>query len=208
MRHKKRTRLIEILPALMISIKKKVPFFQSLEIAIFTMGYITSQSDRLGRKFLIYLTLIPIMVTQLLILYMAHPSTTLGTGWLYADALFIGALGGGLLLDPGLMSYVGKLKVATRWIAFELGHKKNTSNKHRINSGLHATRRKEFGHWIRPGRSFCRNDCWPYAGHDFDQADRRYGYCARDFACDLNSPLLVHLYPARIHARTNRRRAW
>ncbi|KAG0331158.1 hypothetical protein BG000_011165 [Podila horticola] len=74
--------------------------------AIFTMGYITSQSDRLGRKFLIYLSLIPVMVTQLLILYMAHPSTTLGTWWLYADALFIGALGGGLLLDPGLMSYV------------------------------------------------------------------------------------------------------
>ncbi|KAF9214291.1 hypothetical protein BGZ59_003969 [Podila verticillata] len=74
--------------------------------AVFTVGYITSQSDRIGRKSLIYLTLIPVMVTQLLILYMAHPSTTLGTWWLYADALFIGALGGGLLLDPGLNSYV------------------------------------------------------------------------------------------------------
>ncbi|KAG0028995.1 hypothetical protein BGZ81_004221 [Podila clonocystis] len=74
--------------------------------AIFTIGYVTSQSDRLGRKLLIYLTLIPVMVTQLLILYMAHPSTTLGTWWLYADALFIGALGGGLLFDPGVMSYV------------------------------------------------------------------------------------------------------
>ncbi|KAG0096346.1 hypothetical protein BGZ93_004684 [Podila epicladia] len=74
--------------------------------AIFTVGYLTSQSDRLGRKFLIYLTLIPAMATQLLILYMAHPSTTLGTWWLYAEALVVGALGGSLLLDPGLMSYV------------------------------------------------------------------------------------------------------
>lgn len=101
----------------MIGIKKKSVCSTS-GTAIFTVGYITSQSDRLGRKFLIYLTLIPVMITQLLILYMAHPSTTLGTWWLYADALIIGALGGGLLLDPGLMSYVGTLNANTSWILF------------------------------------------------------------------------------------------
>ncbi|KAF9172283.1 hypothetical protein BGX21_010813 [Mortierella sp. AD011] len=74
--------------------------------AIFTIGYFTSLSDRFGRKPLIFLTLIPVMFTQILIVYMARPTVNLGMWILYLDALFVGALGGGVLLGPSLNSYV------------------------------------------------------------------------------------------------------
>ncbi|KAG0363078.1 hypothetical protein BGZ54_008357 [Gamsiella multidivaricata] len=73
---------------------------------MFTIGYITSLSDRYGRKALIYITLIPTMLTQALIVYMAHPSTKLGVSILYADAVFTGVLGAGLLLEPSLNAYI------------------------------------------------------------------------------------------------------
>ncbi|KAF9908309.1 hypothetical protein EC991_009953 [Linnemannia zychae] len=72
----------------------------------FTIGYLTSLSDRYGRKPLIYMTLVPATLTQLLIVYMARPSSNLGIGVLYADGLFMGLMGAGILLEPCLNAYV------------------------------------------------------------------------------------------------------
>lgn len=80
---------------------------------MFTIGFLTSLSDKYGRKALIYITLIPAVMTQLLILYMARPTSNLGFGVLYADGLFMGVMGAGILLEPCLNAYVGK-----RWIFF------------------------------------------------------------------------------------------
>ncbi|KAF9565008.1 hypothetical protein EC968_004268 [Mortierella alpina] len=73
---------------------------------IFTLGYITSLSDKFGRKTLIFLTLIPVALTQALIVFMAHPSVNVGLAPLYVDALFMGSLGAGLLLEPCITAYV------------------------------------------------------------------------------------------------------
>ncbi|KAG0271140.1 hypothetical protein BGZ95_001101 [Linnemannia exigua] len=72
----------------------------------FTIGYITSLSDKYGRKPLIYMTLVPAMLTQLLIVYMARPTSNLGVGILYADGLFMGLMGAGILLEPCLNAYI------------------------------------------------------------------------------------------------------
>ncbi|KAF9122528.1 hypothetical protein BGW39_009693 [Mortierella sp. 14UC] len=72
----------------------------------FTIGYLTSLSDKYGRKPLIYMTLVPAMLTQLLIVYMARPTSNLGIGILYADGLFMGLMGAGILLEPCLNAYV------------------------------------------------------------------------------------------------------
>lgn len=63
-------------------------------------------SDKLGRKSLIYLTLVPFLLTQLLIVYMAQPKSLFGIKALYFDAVLIGLTGGGLLLETGVNSYV------------------------------------------------------------------------------------------------------
>ncbi|KAG9069347.1 hypothetical protein KI688_010247 [Linnemannia hyalina] len=73
---------------------------------MFTIGFLTSLSDKYGRKALIYLTLVPGVLTQLLILYMARPTSNLGVGVLYADGLFMGIMGAGILLEPCLNAYV------------------------------------------------------------------------------------------------------
>ncbi|KAF9154702.1 hypothetical protein BG015_000157 [Linnemannia schmuckeri] len=73
---------------------------------MFTIGFLTSLSDKYGRKALIYLTLLPAVLTQLLILYMARPTSNLGVGVLYADGLFMGVMGAGILLEPCLNAYV------------------------------------------------------------------------------------------------------
>ncbi|KAF9940204.1 hypothetical protein BGZ67_008115 [Mortierella alpina] len=73
---------------------------------IFTLGYITSLSDKFGRKTLIFLTLIPVALTQALIVFMALPSTNLGLAPLYVDAFFMGSLGAGMLLEPCITAYV------------------------------------------------------------------------------------------------------
>ncbi|KAF9146752.1 hypothetical protein BGX30_009534 [Mortierella sp. GBA39] len=73
---------------------------------MFTIGFLTSLSDKYGRKALIYLTLVPAVLTQLLILYMARPTSNLGVGVLYADGLFMGVMGAGILLEPCLNAYI------------------------------------------------------------------------------------------------------
>lgn len=50
-------------------------------------------------------------LTQALIVFMAHPSTNVGLAPLYVDALFMGLLGAGLLLEPCIAAYVGKVLV-------------------------------------------------------------------------------------------------
>ncbi|KAG0252987.1 hypothetical protein BG011_006616 [Mortierella polycephala] len=75
-------------------------------VAIFVVGYYNSMSDKFGRKFLIYLTLVPFLLTQLLIVYMAQPESLLGIKALYIDAALIGLTGGGLLLEPGMNGYI------------------------------------------------------------------------------------------------------
>ncbi|KAK3829284.1 MAG: major facilitator superfamily domain-containing protein [Benniella sp.] len=79
----------------------------ALEIAIgiFTIGYYTSLSDRYGRKFLIYLTLVQGLIQQALIFYMSRPTNTLGLWALYVNAIFKGLSGAGMLLDPSLSAY-------------------------------------------------------------------------------------------------------
>ncbi|KAI1318616.1 hypothetical protein EDD11_006117 [Mortierella claussenii] len=76
---------------------------------IFTVGFHTSLSDVYGRKALIFMTLIPSMMTQMLIVYMAQPSTNFGIKPLYVDALFLGLFGAGMLLDPAIFAYVGSI---------------------------------------------------------------------------------------------------
>ncbi|KAF8927189.1 hypothetical protein BGZ58_010573 [Dissophora ornata] len=75
-------------------------------IAIFTIGFFTSLSDRYGRKYLMHITLTPMMLSQALIVYMARPSSTLGVGFLYADAVLIGLVGAGTLLEPSMNAYI------------------------------------------------------------------------------------------------------
>ncbi|KAF9916624.1 hypothetical protein BX616_003301 [Lobosporangium transversale] len=96
------TTAIQALAALVMS------RFRSLKYVtgIFTIGYHTSLSDVYGRKTLMFLTLIPALLTQLLIVYMAHPATNVGIGVLYVDALIMGLLGAGLLLEPAIFAYV------------------------------------------------------------------------------------------------------
>jgi len=77
-------------------------------VAIFTVGFYTSMSDRHGRKSLVFWTLLPALTTQALIIYMALPTVNLGVWALYVDALMMGLTGGGLLLDPSLTAYIGK----------------------------------------------------------------------------------------------------
>ncbi|KAF9180053.1 hypothetical protein BGZ51_006460 [Haplosporangium sp. Z 767] len=74
-------------------------------IAIFVVGHYNAMSDKLGRKFLIYITLVPAILTQLLVVYMAQPKSLLGIEALYVDAILVGLAGGGLLLDPGMSGY-------------------------------------------------------------------------------------------------------
>ncbi|GJJ73441.1 hypothetical protein EMPS_05799 [Entomortierella parvispora] len=74
--------------------------------SIFTVGFYTSLSDRLGRKYLIYMTLIPSAATQLLIIYLIHPERNLGLGLLYGNYVLNGCLGGESLLEPCVTSYV------------------------------------------------------------------------------------------------------
>ncbi|KAG0302339.1 hypothetical protein BGZ98_007596 [Dissophora globulifera] len=74
--------------------------------AVFTIGYFTSLSDQYGRKALIYLTLFPLIITQVLIVIMARPSSTLAIEILYLDSLLVGVLGGGQLLSPSVNAYI------------------------------------------------------------------------------------------------------
>ncbi|KAG9070200.1 hypothetical protein KI688_009532 [Linnemannia hyalina] len=73
---------------------------------IFTIGYYTTQSDRRGRKFLIYLSLVPGVFSQLLIIHMGKPHSNLGLWPLYVNAVLTGCLGAGSLLEPGLNAYL------------------------------------------------------------------------------------------------------
>ncbi|KAF9135118.1 hypothetical protein BGX30_011658 [Mortierella sp. GBA39] len=73
---------------------------------IFTVGYYTTQSDRRGRKFLIYLSLVPGFFSQLLIIHMGKPHSNLGLWPLYVNAVLTGCLGAGSLLEPGLNAYL------------------------------------------------------------------------------------------------------
>ncbi|KAF8943502.1 hypothetical protein BGZ47_005389 [Haplosporangium gracile] len=74
---------------------------------IFTVGYYTSQSDHRGRKFLIYLTLVPSLFSQMLIIHMGKLHSNLGLWPLYVDAILTGCLGAEALLLPGLNAYLG-----------------------------------------------------------------------------------------------------
>ncbi|KAG0363132.1 hypothetical protein BGZ54_008297, partial [Gamsiella multidivaricata] len=90
-------------------------------IGIFTIGFYTTHSDRLGRKLLMYLTLIPTIFSLLLVIYMGLPSSDLSIAWLYADALVEGCLGAGSLLNAGLNSYVSDCTAQERR-SLELGY--------------------------------------------------------------------------------------
>ncbi|KAG0080461.1 hypothetical protein BGZ90_012242 [Linnemannia elongata] len=73
---------------------------------IFTVGIYTTHSDRRGRKFLIYLTLVPGFFSQLLIINMGKPHSNVGLWPLYLNAVLTGCLGAGSLLEPGLNAYL------------------------------------------------------------------------------------------------------
>ncbi|KAF9584580.1 hypothetical protein BGW38_005951 [Lunasporangiospora selenospora] len=93
---------IQAISALVLSRYRSLKFIT----AIFTVGFYTTLSDTKGRKSLIYLTLIPALLTQILVMYMASPSSKLGIWILYVDALMMGSMGGGLLLEPSMNAYV------------------------------------------------------------------------------------------------------
>lgn len=77
-------------------------------IAVLTMGFYTAQSDRIGRKCLIFLTLVPIIWTYLLVIVMAQPSNHWSINWLYVNAVVVGCLGdGATLLQPAIAAYIG-----------------------------------------------------------------------------------------------------
>ncbi|KAG0087046.1 hypothetical protein BGZ92_007638 [Podila epicladia] len=97
--------------------------------AVFTIGFYTSLSDRVGRKLLMYLTLIPAVFSQLFVVYMALPSTQLGLGFLYIDAFLNGTFGAGTLLVPALNAYIADstprdqrpVVIGYTMVAFSLG---------------------------------------------------------------------------------------
>ncbi|KAG0300825.1 hypothetical protein BGZ98_008835 [Dissophora globulifera] len=76
--------------------------------AIFTIGFYTTQSDVLGRKLLIYLTLVPHLCSQLLIFYMNLPTTDCTArdrrSLVIGYAMVILAVG--FILGPGLGAYI------------------------------------------------------------------------------------------------------
>ncbi|KFH65346.1 hypothetical protein MVEG_08824 [Podila verticillata NRRL 6337] len=76
------------------------------EQPVFTIGFYTSLSDRIGRKMLMYLTLIPAVFSQLFIVYMALSSTKFGRGLLYIEAFLNGSFGAGTLLDTSMNAYI------------------------------------------------------------------------------------------------------
>ncbi|KAG0202010.1 hypothetical protein BGX28_005327 [Mortierella sp. GBA30] len=82
-------------------------------IGLFTIGHLTSLSDKLGRKALIYMTLIPATLAQALIVYMAQPTTNLGLWILYVDSIFMGLLGAADCTPrEGRSLYIGYVLVA------------------------------------------------------------------------------------------------
>ncbi|KAF9084192.1 hypothetical protein BGX23_010747 [Mortierella sp. AD031] len=86
-------------------VTSRLSFVRSIA-GIFTVGFYTSQSDRRGRKFLIYMTLVPAVFSQMLIIHMGRPNNTLGLWVLYANAFISGCLGAGSLLEPGMNAYI------------------------------------------------------------------------------------------------------
>ncbi|KAG0291244.1 hypothetical protein BGZ96_005378 [Linnemannia gamsii] len=97
-----RTQEVQALAAVILGRVRALKYISGM----FTIGFLTSLSDKYGRKALIYLTLLPAVLTQLLILYMARPTSNLGVGVLYADGLFMGIMGAGILLEPCLNAYI------------------------------------------------------------------------------------------------------
>ncbi|KAF9975383.1 hypothetical protein BGZ65_008270 [Modicella reniformis] len=74
--------------------------------SIFTLGFYTAQSDRIGRKCLFYLTFIPIICSYLLVIYLDLTYTKWSIVLLYVNALMMGSLGATELLQPALVAYI------------------------------------------------------------------------------------------------------
>ncbi|KAF9917033.1 hypothetical protein BX616_002088 [Lobosporangium transversale] len=71
-----------------------------------SVGFYTSQSDHFGRKYLLYLTIIPSILSQLLLIWMSLPNNHMGIIWLFVNALITGCLGANALLEPSLSAYI------------------------------------------------------------------------------------------------------
>ncbi|KAF9585464.1 hypothetical protein BGW38_002255 [Lunasporangiospora selenospora] len=65
-----------------------------------------AKMNRLGRKFLFYMMIIPPIFSLLLMIYMGSPHSKLGLHMLYFDAIFSGVTGGDSLTEPALISYI------------------------------------------------------------------------------------------------------
>ncbi|KAG0196144.1 hypothetical protein BGX31_005570, partial [Mortierella sp. GBA43] len=64
-------------------------------------------SDRYGRKVLLLLSIVPVILERGLIVYLGRWSTDLGIWILYANTILQGLLGGGgTLMDPGVSTYL------------------------------------------------------------------------------------------------------
>ncbi|KAG0229883.1 hypothetical protein BGX31_006050 [Mortierella sp. GBA43] len=107
------TAAIQALAALVTS---RIRVLRSL-IVVFTVAYYSSLSDRYGRKVLLLLSIVPLILERGLIIYLARQSTDLVIWILYANTILQGLLGGGVLINSGVMAYVGKMltiQVSTR----------------------------------------------------------------------------------------------
>ncbi|KAI8355899.1 major facilitator superfamily domain-containing protein [Mortierella sp. GBAus27b] len=96
------TAAIQALAALVTS---RIRVLRSL-IVVFTVAYYSSLSDRYGRKVLLLLSIVPLILERGLIIYLARQSTDLVIWILYANTILQGLLGGGVLINSGVMAYV------------------------------------------------------------------------------------------------------
>ncbi|KAK3813973.1 MAG: major facilitator superfamily domain-containing protein [Benniella sp.] len=82
--------------------------------AILTLGYYTSRSDRLGRKYLIYLSMIPTICSQLLLIHMNLNNSRWNVALLYVNALITGCLCADEILQPALLAYIADCTLADK----------------------------------------------------------------------------------------------
>ncbi|KAI8355902.1 major facilitator superfamily domain-containing protein [Mortierella sp. GBAus27b] len=91
--------------ALAAVVKSRLRVLRNLTV-VFTVAYYSSLSDRYGRKVLFFLTVLPVIIEQGLLVYLARHNTSIGIWILYGNALLHGLLGGGgSLMDPAIMTY-------------------------------------------------------------------------------------------------------
>ncbi|KAG0043613.1 hypothetical protein BGZ83_011214 [Gryganskiella cystojenkinii] len=81
-------------------------------LALMTMAWWTSLSDKYGRVFLLKFSIVTVVFATLLHMYAASPSHFIGVYILYADGIFRGITATGSLFNAAIFAYVGYVLVA------------------------------------------------------------------------------------------------